>query len=94
MAWYWFLALALIVVGVIGFALHRLIRRLGEAGLVDYLPVAPSKRAAGTALLTYQALFEPAVEHVIEYQRSGGLTAQTSGEPGPQPPDSAPAPGA
>lgn len=74
-----------------GFGLHRLLRHLGDAGLVDYLPAVPTKKGVAGALMTYQALFEPAVEHVIEYQRSGDLTIQTSDEPGPDPTPGAPA---
>lgn len=31
--------------------------------------------------MSFQALFEPAIEHAIEYQRSGDLTIQTTSEP-------------
>jgi hypothetical protein len=89
--WFLFLAVALVVAGGLGLALHRLLRHLGDSGLVDYTPVPPTKKAVGTAMMTFHSLFEPAVEHVIEYERSGDLTIQTSGEPDPDPagPDAA-----
>jgi hypothetical protein len=79
--WYLFLAVALVVAVGLGFGLHRLLRHLGDSGLVDYTPVPPTKKSVGTAMMTFHTLFEPAVEHIIEYERSGGLTVQTSGEP-------------
>jgi hypothetical protein len=82
-AWYLFLPIALLVLIGLGLALHRLLRKLGDGGLVDYLPSPPTRKSVAGAMMTYQALFEPAVEHVIEYQQTGDLTIQTSGEPGP-----------
>ena len=81
--WYVFLAIALGFVVVVGIGFHRLIRYMGDQGLVDYLPAAPTKKSLGGAMMTFHSIYEPAVEHVIEYQRSGDLTIQTSGEPDP-----------
>jgi hypothetical protein len=81
--WYVFLVAVLVLAGLAGFGLHRLIRNLGDLGLVDYQPARPTKKSVGGAMMTFQAFFEPAVEHVIEYQRSGDLTIQTTGEPDP-----------
>jgi len=75
--WWW---LAVIPAAVYG--LHRLACALEDHGLINYR--YPSARGTAIALLNYQRLFEPAVEHVIEYQRSGDLTIQTSSEPGPE----------
>lgn len=83
MDWYVFLPVALLVVALAGFGLHRLLQHLGDRGLLDYVPMAPTKKSMGGAMMNFQALFEPAVEHVIEYQRSGDLTIQTTGEPDP-----------
>ncbi|MGQ0848764.1 MAG: hypothetical protein ACT4OP_06550 [Actinomycetota bacterium] len=80
MAWL-VIAGTLLIVGGLGWWLTRLIARLGEDGLIDYTPRRPTKRGFGMALMGYHALFEPAVEHVIEYQRAGDLTIQTSDEP-------------
>jgi hypothetical protein len=91
-AWYWYLVIVLGGAGGAGYGLHLLVRHLGDAGLVDYLPAAPTKKSVATAMMTYQALFEPAVEHVIEYQRSGDLTIQTSDEPSLDPVHGASAP--
>lgn len=74
--WWW---LALIPAAVYG--LHRLACVLEDRGLIYYRN--PSPRGTALALMNYHSLFEPAVAHVIEYQRSGDLTIQTSSEPGP-----------
>lgn len=79
--WYVFLVVVLILAGLARFGVHRLIRYLGELRLVDNPPAPLTKKSVGGAMMTFQALFEPAVEHVIEYQRSGDLTIQTTGEP-------------
>lgn len=83
MPWHVFLALALGVVFLLGIGFHRLLRYMSDQGLVDYLPTTPTKKSLGGAMMTFHSIYEPAVEHVIEYQRSGDLTIQTSGEPDP-----------
>lgn len=79
--WYISLPVSLLVVALTGLGLHRLLRHLGDQGLVDYVPTSPTRKSVGGAMMSFQALFEPAIEHVIEYQRSGDLTIQTTSEP-------------
>ena len=74
--WWW---LALLPAALYG--LHRVACAVEDRGLIHYR--YPSPRGTALALMNYHSLFEPAVEHVIEYQRSGDLTIQTSSEPGP-----------
>ena len=74
--WWW---LAVIPAAIFG--LHRVACALEDRGFIHYR--FPSPRGTALALMNYHSLFEPAVEHVIEYQRSGDLTIQTSSEPGP-----------
>jgi hypothetical protein len=81
--WWW---AVMIPVALYGF--HRLAVRLEDRGLIYYR----KPRGTALALMNYQRLFEPSVEHVIEYQRSGDLTIQTSGEPGPPSPEPAAGP--
>src|SRR3970282_1609299 len=78
MDWYIFLPVGLLVVALTGVGLHRMVRHLGAKGLSEYVPIAPTKKSVGGAMMNFQALFEPAIEHVIEYQRSGDLTIQTT----------------
>jgi hypothetical protein len=78
--WWWAL-----IIPVALFGLHRLALWLEAKGLIYYRK--PPARGTALALMSYQRLFEPSVEHVIEYQRSGDLTIQTSGEPEPPPPE-------
>ena len=88
MPWYWFLAIALVAVGLAGFGIHVLVRRLGDQGLVDYIPQSPKKKAIGSAMMNFGVIYDPSLEHVIEFEQSGNLVAQGSGEP--LPPDPAP----
>jgi hypothetical protein len=74
--WWW---LAVIAAALYG--LHRLACALEDRGFINYRH--PSPRGTALALMNYHSLFEPAVAHVVEYQRSGDLTLQTSSEPGP-----------
>ena len=83
--WWWLLLLPALAIG-----LHLLAAELERRGLIYYRN--PPSRGIGMAMMTYHLLFEPAVEHVIEYQRSGDLTIQTSAEPGPTPPTAEPDP--
>jgi hypothetical protein len=76
--WWWLTLLPAVLYG-----LHRVACVLEDRGLIHYRH--PSTRGTAIALMNYQRLFEPAVEHVIEYQRSGDLTIQTSSEPVPEP---------
>ena len=95
MTWFWFLPIALLALGLAGFGLHMLVRRLGDQGLVDYIPQAPSKKSVGSAMMNFGVIYDPSLEHVIEFEQSGDLIAQGSSEPlGPNPdqadPDRAP----
>ncbi|HKY47357.1 MAG TPA: hypothetical protein VJQ79_05160 [Acidimicrobiia bacterium] len=81
MAWYWFLPVALLVLGLAGVGIHLLVRRLGDEGLVDYIPRSPSKKAVGSAMINFGVIYDPSLEHVIEFEQSGDLVAQGSGEP-------------
>lgn len=90
MPWYWFLPIALLVLGLAGVGLHLLVRRLGDQGLVDYIPQPPNKRAVGSAILNFGVIYDPSLEHVIEFEQSGDLVAQGSGEPLIPGPDRAP----
>jgi hypothetical protein len=81
MAWYLFLPIALVVIGLGGAGLHWLVRRLGDQGLVDYIPQSPSKKSVGTAMMNFGVIYDPSLEHVIEFEQSGDLVAQESGEP-------------
>ena len=88
--WYWFLPIALLVLGLAGGGIHLLVRRLGDEGLVDYIPQSPSKKAVGSAMINLGVIYDPSLEHVIEFEQSGGLVAQGSGEPLIPGPDGAP----
>ena len=81
MPWYWFLPIALLVLGLAGGGIHLLVRRLGDEGLVDYIPRSPSKKAVGSAMINFGVIYDPSLEHVIEFEQSGDLVAQGSGEP-------------
>ena len=87
MAWYVFLPIALVVLGLAGFGLHLLVRRLGDEGLVDYIPQSPTKRSVGSAMMNFGVIYDPSLEHVIEFEQSGDLAAQGSSEPFPPDPD-------
>ena len=89
MSWYWFLPIALLALGLAGFGLHMLVRRLGDQGLVDYIPQAPSKKSVGSAMMNFGVIYDPSLEHVIEFEQSGDLVAQGSSEPLPPDPDKA-----
>jgi hypothetical protein len=89
MAWFWFLPVALLALGLAGFGLHMLVRRLGDQGLVDYIPQAPSKKSVGSAMINFGVIYDPSLEHVIEFEQSGDLVAQGSSEPLPPDPDQA-----
>jgi len=87
MAWYVFLPLALVAIGLAGAGIHFLVRRLGDQGLVDYIPQSPTKKSMGTAMMNFGVIYDPSLEHVIEFEQSGDLKAQGSGEPlRPDPP--------
>jgi hypothetical protein len=87
MAWYWFLPVALLALGLAGAGVHMLVRRLGDEGLVDYIPQSPTKKSAGTAMMNFGVIYDPSLEHVIEFEQSGDLIAQKSSEPAPPDPD-------
>ena len=87
MAWYWFLPVALLALGLAGAGVHMLVRRLGDEGLVDYIPQSPTKKSAGTAMMNFGVIYDPSLEHVIEFEQSGDLIGQKSGEPAPPDPD-------
>ena len=91
MAWYWFLPVALLVLGLAGVGLHLVVRRLGDQGLVDYIPQspinrAPSRKSVGSAMMNFGVIYDPSLEHVIEFEQSGDLTSQGSSEPFPPDP--------
>jgi len=96
MPWYWFLAIALAAVGLLGFGIHLLVRRLGDQGLADYIPQSPNQKSAGkksasknsarSAMMNFGVIYDPSLEHVIEFEQSGDLVAQGSGEPFPPDP--------
>jgi len=81
MPWYWFLPIALFALALTGFGLHMLVRRLGDQGLVDYTPHSPSKKSVGSAMVNFGVIYDPSLEHVIEFEQSGDLGAQGSSEP-------------
>ena len=87
MAWYWFLPVALLALGLAGAGVHMLVRRLGDEGLVDYIPQSPTKKSAGTAMMNFGVIYDPSLEHVIEFEQSGDLIAQKSSEPALPDPD-------
>ena len=87
MSWYLFLAIALGVLGLAGVGLHLLVRRLGDQGLIDYVPQSPTKKSMGSAMLNFGVIYDPSLEHVIEFEQSGDLVAQGSSEPFPPEPD-------
>lgn len=87
MAWYWFLPIALGVLGLAGIGLHLLVRRLGDQGLIDYVPQSPTKKSMGSAMLNFGVIYDPSLEHVIEFEQSRDLVAQGSSEPLPPQPD-------
>lgn len=87
MPWYVFLPIALLVVGLGGFGIHLLVRHLGDQGLVDYIPQSPTKRSVGSAMMNFGVIYDPSLEHVIEFEQSGDLVAQGSSEPFPPDPD-------
>jgi len=89
-SWFWFLPVALFALVLVGFGLHMLVRRLGDEGLVDYIPQSPSKKSVGSAMINFGVIYEPSLEHVIEFEQSGVLVAQGSSEPFPPDPDRAP----
>ncbi|HUO46201.1 MAG TPA: hypothetical protein VM470_05165 [Acidimicrobiia bacterium] len=81
--WWSLLLVPLLAVGV-----HVLGTKLEDKGIIYYR--RPPAKGVATAMMNYQRIFEPAVEHVIEYQQSGDLTFQTSSEP--EPPQPTPGP--
>ena len=81
MAWYLFLPMALGVFVLAGIGLHFLVRRLGDQGLIDYVPQSPTKKSMGSAMLNFGVIYDPSLEHVIEFEQSGDLVAQGSSEP-------------
>lgn len=92
MAWYWFLPIALLATGLAGVGLHALVRRLGDQGLIDYIPQSPSrksgaKKSVGRAMMNFGVIYDPSLEHVIEFEQSGDLIAQGSSEPLPPDPE-------
>ena len=87
MPWYLFLAIALGVLGLAGIGLHLLVRRLGDQGLIDYVPQSPTRKSTGSAMLNFGVIYDPSLEHVIEFEQSGDLVAQGSSEPFPPGPD-------
>ena len=87
MPWYLFLAIALGVLGLAGIGLHLLVRRLGDQGLIDYMPQSPTRRSMGSAMLNFGVIYDPSLEHVIEFEQSGDLIAQGSSEPFPPEPN-------
>jgi hypothetical protein len=87
MAWYLFLPIALIALGLAGVGLHLVVRRLGDQGLVDYIPQSPNRKSVGSAMMNFGVIYDPSLEHVIEFEQSGDLIAQGSSEPFPPDPD-------
>ena len=92
MSWFWFLPIALFALVLVGFGIHMLVRRLGDQGLVDYIPQSPSKKSpskksVGSAMMNFGVIYDPSLEHVIEFEQSGDLIAQGSSEPFPPDPD-------
>jgi hypothetical protein len=87
MPWYVFLPIAVFALVLVGFGIHMLVRRLGDQGLVDYIPQSPSKKSVGSAMINFGVIYDPSLEHVIEFEQSGDLVAQGSGEPFPPDPD-------
>jgi hypothetical protein len=71
--WWWLILIPVVPVGI-----WMLARRWRHP--------QPVRKGTALAFMYYQALFEPAVEHVIEYQQSGDLILQTNSEPEPEPP--------
>ena len=100
MPWFWFLPVALLVLALAGIGIHLVVRRLGDQGLVDYIPQSPSKKSVGSAMINFGVIYDPSLEHVIEFEQSGDLVAQASSEPlppgrdqPPQKPEQDPTPG-
>jgi hypothetical protein len=89
MSWFWFLPIALFALALVGFGIHMLVRRLGDQGMVDYIPQTPSKKSVGSAMINFGVIYDPSLEHVIEFEQSGDLVAQGSSEPLPPTPDQA-----
>lgn len=81
MPWYLFLPIALGVASLAGIGLHLLVRRMGDQGLIDYIPQSPTKKSMGSAMLNFGVIYDPSLEHVIEFEQSGDLVAQGSSEP-------------
>jgi len=76
-------AIVLGVASLAGIGLHLLVRRLGDQGLIDYIPQSPTKKSMGSAMLNFGVIYDPSLEHVIEFEQSGDLVAQGSSEPRP-----------
>ena len=93
MPWYLFLAIALGALGLAGIGLHFLVRRLGDQGLIDYVPQSPTRKSMGSAMLNFGVIYDPSLEHVIEFEQSGDLVARGSSEPFPPGHDQEPEPG-
>ncbi|MGH8928376.1 MAG: hypothetical protein ACRDWH_08500 [Acidimicrobiia bacterium] len=85
--WYLFIPALLLVALVLGFGVHSMLRRLGEQGVLDYVPRAPTKKSVGMAMMNFGVIYEPALEHVIEFEQSGDLKGQALDEPFPLDPD-------
>lgn len=71
---------ALIV--LIAYTVRRVLRWMGHRGWIFYgrQPTRPIGSRSAMALLEFETLFNPAVEHVLEYRRHGDLWVQESGE--------------
>jgi len=67
-----------------------LVRRLGDQGLIDYIPQSQRKKSIGSAMINFGVIYDPSLEHLIEFEQSGDLIAQGSGEPLPPDRDQGP----
>jgi hypothetical protein len=71
-----------LVVAVGAAAGHVVLRWMGDRGWIFYgeEPSAPLGSRSAMALMEFESLMNPAVEHVIEYRRYGDLWIEASGE--------------
>lgn len=69
-----------VLVAAFGYGARPALRWAGRRGWIFYgaAPVAPLGQRSAMALMEFDALLNPAVEHVIEYRRYGDLWAEAA----------------
>jgi hypothetical protein len=69
--------IALLGVGLAGL-IHLLLTWMDGHGWIFYRSTAPLGTRTANALMEFESLFNPAIEHVIEYRRHGNEWVEVS----------------